>query len=716
MNKKVLRLIPALVFILSSGWAQKQTLDLKTSILGVYSKLYPDYSKQLQWVKSSNEYSLVDKIEGEDHLVVVRKKDEKSIISLPELKQTHEALANLKAMPSLKWVDPQTLAFHVGLKFFKLDAASKKVSQWASLPEGAENLEINPTYDAIAFTRENNLYVWQDDNFKAVTKEENEAIVSGQVPSRNEFGIHNGAYWSEDGKTLAFYQKDETAISIYPLVDVTSLPAKEMPIRYPMAGQASEHVKLGIYNLEQEKTVFAQVTGPRDQYITNVTFGPEGKFIYAGIMNREQNHITLNRYQLSDGAFDKTLFEEKEEKYGQWHYPLQFVPNRPNEFLWVSERDGFEHLYRYNTKGELLNQVTKGDWMITEILGFDKSGKKINVVGTANYGMDRQIYVADVKKTGQKKISSKSGVYTVKYNKANNQFLATFSSNEIAREESILAVSGKTVKTILTSENPMEHYQVAKPELFQITAADQATPLNCRIIKPSNFDPNKKYPVIVYTYNGPGVQLITNRYNTGASTWMYTAAEKGYIVFTVDGRGSHNRGKAFKHATHKKLGTEEIADQLEGVNWLKAQPWVNADKMAIHGWSYGGFMTTSLMLKTPDTFKVGVAGGPVMDWKYYEVMYTERYMQTPETNPEGFAKASLLDKTQNLKGDLLIIHGSIDPVVVPQHSMAFLKACVDNEVKVDFFTYPMHEHNVRGKNRVHLMEKVLDYIDEKLGE
>ncbi|BDC98434.1 S9 family peptidase [Persicobacter psychrovividus] len=712
MTKRLFKLLPVLLLIAGSVFAQKKTLDLKTSIVGAYSELYPNYTHQLQWVKGGNDYSFTK----ENTLYTQGKKGEKAVITLEELQASNSDLSGLKRLPLLQWYNPKTLSFSVGNAYYKLSLENKKAEKWAELPPEAANIEVAPTHDAIAYTLENNLYVLKNGQSVAVTTEKDKAIVSGQVPSRNEFGIEHGAYWSKDGQQLAFYKKDESKVTMYPLVDITTMPAKEMPIRYPMAGQGSEYVQLGVYHLNTQKTVFAQVTGPRDQYITNVTFGPENKFIYCGILDRPQNHVTINRYSLTDGALDKTLFDEKDEKYGQWHHPLYFVPNHPNEFLWVSERDGFEHLYRYNTSGKLLNQVTEGDWMITDFVGFDKSGRKAIVVGTDNFGMDREVYVSDIRKAGQKKITKHSGVYSVKYNKHNQELIATFSSNteKVTRQESIISLSGKTTQEILKSDNPMDAYQVSKPELFQITAADGQTPLNCRIIKPSNFDPNKKYPVLVYTYNGPGVQLITNRYNAAASTWMYVAAERGYIVFTVDGRGSHNRGKAFKQATWKHLGKAEVADQLKGVEWLKEQPYVNADKMAIHGWSFGGFMTTSLMLKAPGVFKVGVAGGPVMDWKYYEVMYTERYMQTPQTNPEGYAEASLLDKTQNLKDPLLVVIGSVDPVVVPQHSMQFLKNCVDNDVKVDFFSYPMHEHNVRGKNRVHLYQKVLDYIDDHL--
>jgi dipeptidyl-peptidase-4 len=266
---------------------------------------------------------------------------------------------------------------------------------------------------------------------------------------------------------------------------------------------------------------------------------------------------------------------------------------------------------------------------------------------------------------------------------------------------------------LLKSEDRLKNYNVGTTEIFNINA-NNGTSLYCRLIKPSNFDPEKKYPVVVYVYNGPHVQLVTNSYLGGSSLWMNYLAEQGYLVFTVDGQGSAHRGKEFEQIIHRQLGTQEMADQLAGVEWLKKQSYVNPARMAVHGWSFGGFMTTSLMLRAPGTFKVGVAGGPVIDWRLYEIMYTERYMDTPQENTEGYDLSNCTNRADKLQGKLLMIHGADDNVVVLQHNMRFLKACVDKKIPVDFFVYPGHEHNVRGKDRVHLMNKIITYITDNL--
>jgi dipeptidyl-peptidase 4 len=285
-----------------------------------------------------------------------------------------------------------------------------------------------------------------------------------------------------------------------------------------------------------------------------------------------------------------------------------------------------------------------------------------------------------------------------------------YSSANVPKQSIIRHTDGKWSKLLMESPNPLDAYN--RPEVKNVTLhAEDGTPLYGKLILPTNFDASKKYPVIVYLYNGPNVQLLHNSFPESGNLWYEYMAQRGYVVFTMDGRGSSNRGLEFEQATFGKLGTVELLDQIRGVEYLKSLRFVDANRMGIHGWSFGGFMTTSMMLRYPDFFKVGVAGGPVMDWSMYEIMYTERYMNTPQDNPKGYEESNLLTKTKNLKGKLLLIHGADDDVVVWQHSINFVKKCVDNNIPVDYFMYPGHPHNVRGKDRVHLMQKITDYFD-----
>ncbi|NLR92526.1 S9 family peptidase [Flammeovirga agarivorans] len=699
-----------LLLMVFSANAQKKELSIKDGIVGYWS-LYPEY-KSVQWLPNSKGY-YVESTKDAFLKVNAKKGTSTSLISLEELKKSNSELEKLSRLPRVEFIDGSSFVFQFNNKVYHTDLNSK-TSQVTTTFDGA-NVDFTKDFKNSAYTKENNLFISVDGKEIQISHETNKAIEFGKTVHRNEFGIHKGTYWSPKGTALAYYRNDQTMVTDYPLVDISSIPAKEAPVKYPMAGQKSEEVTLHIYNVAAQKSIQVNTEGPKEQYLTNIAWSPDEKFVFIGILNRDQNHLVLNQYDASTGAFVKTLFEEKDDKYLSLTHPMEFLPNSTTEFIWRTEKNGFEHVYLYNTDGKELAQITKGDWVVMDVIGFDRKNQNLYVLGTDNNGLDRQVYKANIKSKTVKKITSLSGVYSgVQYDVTTNLFLASFSNTTTPNKQFVFDGNGKVIKTIVDAENPLADFNVSPVELGTITAADGKTILNTRMLKPSNFDKNKKYPVIVYVYGGPGVQLITNRWNAGASYWMQTAAQNGYIIYTVESRGSENRGKEFEQVTHLHLGEEEIADQIKGVEYLKSLPYVDQDKMAIHGWSYGGFMTTSLMTKTAGTFKVGVAGGPVMDWKMYEVMYGERYMSTPQKNPGGYEKASLLNKTDLLKDKLLIIHGLIDDVVVPQHSFRFLQECVSNEVQVDFFTYPGHPHNVRGKDRVHLMNKVLMYIDAEL--
>ena len=371
------------------------------------------------------------------------------------------------------------------------------------------------------------------------------------------------------------------------------------------------------------------------------------------------------------------------------------------------------HVYHYDSEGKLLGQITKGDWVVQSILGMDKKGKNLIVQGTDESGLNSFAYAINLKKGEVSRVPTEAGKHSFQLNSDGEQLIDSWSNLKTPSVVDVISTKGKKIENLLTAKNPLKDIKIGSTELVDIKAKD-GTVLHARVIKPSDFDAAKKYKVLVYVYGGPHAQMVSNRWLSGAPLWMHYMAEKGYIIFTLDNRGSANRGFNFENVIHRQLGTLEMEDQLAGVNYLKSLPYVDANRMAVHGWSYGGFMTTSLMLRKPGTFQVGVAGGPVTDWKYYEAMYGERYMDRPEENPEGYKTASLMNYVKNLEGKLLLIHGTSDPIVVMQHNFALVKKFVDEGIQMDFFPYPMHPHNVRGKDRVHLMRKVLDYVDEKL--
>ena len=705
MNKFIL-----LFIILSATvvFAQKKELTLEKSILASRGELAPKQISGLQWIPESNEYSFIENktLTKSSYL----RKENTEIISLEKLNKVIGLKKEFTNFPNIKWLNKDEFYFRKGNNYIKYNVTNK-VSKMLTFAEKANNNDLDKSTFNLAYTIENNLFIIRSNGeVNQLSDESNKEIVYGQAVHRYEFGITKGTFWSPKGNKLAFYRKNETMVTDYPIIDMSVHPAKVKTIKYPMAGMKSHHVTLGVYDLASNKTTYINTGEPKEQYLTAISWSPDEKSIFIGILNRDQNHLKMNQYDAVTGNFIKTLFEEKDDQYVEPEHSLIFVPNQDDKFLWLSSRENYKQIYLYNVNGKLLKKITMGDWDVTDFVGFDKKNN-IFFQAATNTGLERQIFKTTLKGK-QYQLTKKRGTHKAILNQ-NGLLIYQFSNINTPNEIIMIDSKSYIKKELLIANDPLKDYTYSKPELIKLKNID-GVQLHARIIKPSNFDDNKKYPVVVYVYGGSHAQMVRNSWLASAPMWMYYLAEKGYIVFTLDNRGSHNRSSEFEQVTHRNLGDIEMEDQLVGVNYLKSLPYIDTDKMAIHGWSFGGFMTTSFMLRQPDIFKVGVAGGPVIDWRNYEIMYGERYMDTPEQNPEGYKKADLTNYVENLKGDLLIIHGQIDDVVVPQHSMKLLKASVDKGIQIDFFTYPGHPHNVRGIDRVHLMKKVIDYINGKL--
>ncbi|MEI8060085.1 MAG: prolyl oligopeptidase family serine peptidase, partial [Ferruginibacter sp.] len=468
------------------------------------------------------------------------------------------------------------------------------------------------------------------------------------------------------------------------------------------------------YNAIINTTTWIRTGFPLDQYLTNIAWSPDDKWLYIAVLNRAQNQLRVNQYNAITGDFAKTFFEEKDDKYVEPLVPMLFVKNNPGQFIWQSNRDGWNHLYLYDEKGNLLKQLTKGNWEVLEVKGFDDKGENLFYISTEESPITKNLYELNIKSGVSKKITTVAGVHTVQVSTDGSSVIDVFSTTDNPR--TVQLTDNKTAKSklLLQSANPIADYAMGKLSIFTIKNST-GTDLYCRLFKPVNFDSAKKYPVIVYWYGGPHAQMILNAWNGGAGDyWFQYMAERGYVVFTIDTRGSDNRGKEFEQAIFRKAGDAQMEDMMSGVNYLTALPFVDKNNMGLFGWSYGGFMTTDFVLNHPGVFKAAVAGGPVMDWKYYEVMYGERYMDTPYENPDGYEATNLIKQAGKLKDKLLLIHGLQDPVVVQQHSINFVKACVDVGVQVDYMIYPGHEHNVLGKDRAHLYQKITDYFTSNL--
>lgn len=697
----------------SSVFAQTQKFTMAEAVNGLRSNLAVKNISQFSWSNDGKSY--IQAVKGGYLITDLKTSRQDTLVSLTQLNRSFSD-KKLKAVPQIKFISNSYGYFNSDNKMVWVEKSGSdwKIKNSVSIDENASNIKVFQDNQTFAFTVKNNLYINKNGKTIAVTNDSNENILNGASNvHRNEFGIDTGIFPAPNSESVAFYRMDQTMVADYPIIDWSVTPAVNHNIKYPMAGQTSHQVTLGVFNIKTQSTTFLKIDGEKDQYLTAVTWSPDSKYIFVGVLNRGQNHLKMNQYDAATGNFIKTLFEETSDKYVEPQHPLTFFPNSNTDFIWQSQRTGYNHLFHYSLEKGLVAQITKGDWLVTEILGFNEKKKEIYFTSTKETPLEKHLYKINWTNFKMQRLDNAEGVHTGVLSSDGNYLYDMYSNANTPRIVNVINTNTLKSHNILTAENTLKNYQ--RPEIKNVELkADDGTPLYGKIILPTDFNPNKKYPVIVYLYNGPHLQLITNSFPASGNLWYEYMAQNGYIIFTMDGRGSANRGLKFEQAVFRNLGTTEMNDQMKGVDYLKSLPYVDTERMGIHGWSFGGFMTTSFMLHHPEVFKVGVAGGPVIDWSMYEIMYGERYMDTPQENPQGYATSNLLDKVQNLKGKLLMIHGAQDDVVVWQHSVKFIKAAVDNGVQIDYFAYPGHPHNVIGKDRVHLMQKVTDYFDQYL--
>ncbi|UOE38406.1 S9 family peptidase [Chryseobacterium oryzae] len=698
-----------MVLLGGTAFAQTQKFTMAEAVNGLRTNLAVKSISQFSWSDDSKSY--IQGVKGGYLITDLKNNKQDTLISLYQVNKNFPD-KKLKALPPVKFTNKANGYFTLNNTMYWVEKSGNewKIKKNYSLDADAANVKTLADNQTIVYTVKNNLYLNKNGKITSITNDSNENIISGQAVHRNEFGINEGIFASPNSENIAFYRMDQTMVADYPVIDWSVTPAVNHNIKYPMAGKTSHEVSLGVYNIKNQNTAFLKIDGEKDQYLTAITWSPDSKYIFVGVLNRGQNHMKMNQYDASTGNFVRTLFEETNDKYVEPQHPLLFFPNSNTDFIWQSQRTGYNHLFHYNLEKGLVSQITKGDWLVTDILGFNEKKKDIYYVSTQETPLERHIYRVNWNTFKTQRLDSAEGMHSAVLSSDGNYVFDMYSNANSPRTANIINTATLKSTNILTSENPLKNYQ--RPEIKNVTLkADDGTLLYGKIILPTDFDPNKKYPTIVYLYNGPHLQLVTNTFPASGNLWYEYMAQNGYVIFTMDGRGSSNRGLKFEQAVFRNLGTTEMNDQMKGVQYLKSLPYVDSERMGIHGWSFGGFMTTSFMLRHPEVFKVGVAGGPVIDWNMYEIMYTERYMDTPQENPQGYKTANLLDKVQNLKGKLLMIHGAQDDVVVWQHSIKFLKSAVDNGVQMDYFVYPGHQHNVVGKDRVHLMQKVTDYFD-----
>ncbi|MBT8326775.1 MAG: S9 family peptidase, partial [Bacteroidia bacterium] len=608
-----------LIFLTASTYAQDKMLTIQDAITGYH--LYPRGLNQLQWLAEGNNYSQVLSNDSGQRYISVKEVVSNKDVATIELDDIKSSIADgnsISSLPYADWINAKELRFFANGFQYAYDFTTKKSRK---LYETEVNAGITHSPKQNGFIRNTDKGIkGQIYNVPVLTETEEDGIVVGQAVHRFEFGIMNGIFWSPDGNNVAYYYMDESMVTEYPLYKLSDTPATATMLRYPTAGAQSHHVTVSVAKRNGD-VINLKTQGPKDQFLTNISWTPDSRYILIAEVNREQNHMWLNQYDAVNGNFIKTLFEETNDKYVEPEHPAIFLENDPTKFVWWSERDGYNHLYLYDMDGKRHKQLTKGKWIVTKLHGFSSDGEVMFISGTKDSPLERHLYCVNTANGKIKKLTKEAGVHNLSANEDCSYFIDNFTSVTVPRSVSIMDAEGKIIQDLHTAENPLADYKLGEMDLG-VLKSKGGVDLHYRVFKPVDFDSKKKYPVVVYLYNGPHLQLIRNQWLGGANLWFQYMAQQGYVVFSIDGRGSADRGFDFESAIFRNCGAKEMEDQLTGVDWLKKQPWVDGDRIGVHGWSYGGFMTTSLMTRNPGVYKVGVAGGPVIDWSLYEVMYT----------------------------------------------------------------------------------------------
>ena len=737
MNKNLIKTVArrvaaaaACILITMNAAAQLKQFSLEDLNFGGtnYHNMIPEYRNITWWgdelvLRNAEECKLVNKANGK----------ETTLFTEAQLNAWAKTNEDSKIL-NLGWAQfpyaGKSLVLIANKQERMLIDFKKKTMVWRQASKGQEFADWNNASKAVAYVSDHNLYVMDaEGKTTQLSTDGSREIVYGQAVHRNEFASMKGTFWSPDGTKLAFNRMDQSMVADYPQVNTFEREATYEPDKYPMCGMTSHKVTIGVYDMKTGKTVYLKAGDPTDRYFTNLAWAPDGKKVYMFELNRDQNDCRLTAYDAETGEKTGELYREVDEKYVEPLNPIVFLPWDKSQFIMQSRQDGYNHLYlctlgmhgsrmASNTESLEVEQLTEGKWEVLSVLGFNTKTKSIIYKSNEASPIQQNVYSVSVANKKRTRIDEGGkGWHEGSTISASGRYLLdNYQEPTVPRR--IVAIDTQTGKShcILNAKDPWKEkgYNIPEYSCGKLKAADGTTDLYWRMVKPVDFDPNKKYPPVVYVYGGPHAHNVDARWHYCSRSWETYMAQKGYLLFILDNRGSEHRGKDFEQATFRQLGQEEMKDQMKGVEYLKSLPYVDQDRMGVHGWSFGGFMTISLMTNYPDVFKVGVAGGPVIDWKWYEVMYGERYMDTPESNPEGYAKTSLLNKAKDLKGKLQIITGMNDPTVVPQNCLMFLNACSEAGTQPDFFAYPGEGHNMMGHKSVHLHERITQYFEDYL--
>ncbi|AWM13392.1 S9 family peptidase [Flavobacterium sediminis] len=604
-------------------------------------------------------------------------------------------------------------------EYFVLDIATQKIQKLTN--KEVQEPTFSPDGTKVAFAFQNNLYI--KDLLSGVEEQittdgKKNHIINGITDwvYEEEFAFVRAFDWNASGDKLAYIRFDESQVPEFSM-DIYNqglYPTQEV-FKYPKAGEKNSEVSLHVFDARSNKTKTVDLSNYNDFYIARIDWTKDSNILSAQVLNRHQNNLDL---LFIDGttAIAKVVLNEKDKAYVDVTDNLTFLSD--NSFIWTSEQSGYNHIYHYDKSGKLKKQVTNGNWEVTAYYGYDEKNKTVYYQSVENGSINRDIYAVKINGKGKIRLSEQTGTNEATFSPNFQYYINSFSNATTAPVYTLNnSKDGKVLKTIVENkilEAKLAQYDVAPKEFFTLTT-EKGHELNAWIIKPKNFDVSKKYPVFMYQYSGPGSQQVANNWNNINDYWFMMLAQQGYLVVCVDGRGTGFKGAEFKKCTYKELGKYEVEDQIDAAKVIGKYPYVDATRIGIFGWSYGGFMASNCIFQGADVFKTAIAVAPVTSWRYYDSIYTERYMQTPQENPGGYDNNSPITHVQKLQGNFLLIHGTADDNVHVQNSMKMIEALVQANKQFDWAIYPDKNHGIYGgKTRLQLYTKMTNFIKEKL--
>ncbi len=694
------------------------------------ASLTADLPSRIQWLPDSRGISFFDEreINGEEKtafIICEVPSGEERVICIPDTFPIPEDLKESEddefSFSDYMWAETgNMIAFRYGGDVFTYIPGSNIVVRRTQTDDTETNVTFSPDGSMLAYTRENDLYY-----LDAETNEETRITASGADTLYN--GVLNWVYmeelftrgnrraywWAPDNKAIAFMEINDGQVPEFPLVDYIPTHGHVDMQRYPKAGDTNPRVRVGVYDFEKERIFWIDPIAGEDAYIARIYWLSDGERLAIEKLNRDQNELTLLFANYKSGAARETL-TETDSTWVNVNYMKHYFETK-SRFVWTSERDGYSHLFLYDLNGSYIRQITKGPWEVTALNGVDEERGLIYFTALEKSILERHLYRISEKGKEMRRLSRREGGHSVRFAPNHRYYFDYYSNTETPTEVTVHDAQGKHLFRLGQGpEKEMFLRTLPKPEFFTFES-ENGISYQCQIMKPNDFNPKKKYPVIVYTYGGPNAQVVQNRWGGSLYMWHMMMATRGYIIFSMDNRGAFGKGRAWENPIFKRLGKLELEDQLAGVDYLKTLPYIDPSRIGIWGWSYGGFMTCLALFKAPEVFKAGAAVAPLADFKLYDSIYTERYMKRPQDNEEGYYKHAPINFAEDLEAAFLLVHGTADDNVHMQSSIALTEKLIDAGKDFDLMLYPGKEHGIRGTEaRTHLFNKITKFFEENL--